>query len=169
MNAPPRRFTPEDSRVLMTEIVMPGDSNTHGTVFGGHVLALVDKASAIVAMRHCKSAVVTAAIDRVDFLAGARTGSILSVEALLHAVFRTSMEVGVSVFSEDPESGRRHLTCRAYVTLVALNHENRPTPVPPLELRGPDERRRAEEAAARRRQRQDSSDHATDPSSPQAG
>src|SRR5438093_6631604 len=92
--------TVDDSRVIMTEIVMPEDSNHHGNVFGGRVLALIDKAGAIAGMRHCHAPVVTAAIDRVDFLAGAREGSILIVEASLNAAFRSSMEIAVSVLAE---------------------------------------------------------------------
>src|SRR6185436_3185128 len=94
----------DDSRVTMTEIVMPEDTNHHGNIFGGRVLALIDKASAVAAMRHCHAPVVTASIDRVDFLAGAKQGSILILEAALNAVFRTSMEVGVIVLAEDPLS-----------------------------------------------------------------
>jgi len=133
---------------------MPEDSNHHGNVFGGRVLALIDKAGAIAGMRHCHAPVVTAAIDRVDFLAGAREGSILIVEASLNAAFRSSMEIAVSVLAEDPLSGERHLTCRAFVTLVSVDERGRPVPVPPLDLRNDDERRRSEEAAERRRRRQ---------------
>ncbi len=148
-----RPLTVDDSRVMMTEIVMPENANNRGTVFGGHVLALIDKASAIVAMRHCRAPVVTAAIDRVDFLAGAHLGSILVLEGLLNAAFRTSLEVGVTVHAEDPLSGERHLTCRAFVTFVAVDGAGRPVGVPPLEARSDEERRRVAEAAERRRLR----------------
>jgi len=141
---------------MMTEIVMPEDTNHRGNIFGGRVLSLIDKASAVAAMRHCHMPVVTASIDRVDFLAGAKEGSILILEAVLDAVFRTSMEVGVTVFAEDPLSGARHLTCRAFVTLVAVDEAGRPMPVPPLEVRGADQERRAREAAERRRRRKES-------------
>lgn len=143
--------TVADSRVVMTEIVMPEDANSRGTVFGGRVLALIDKASAITAMRHCHTPVVTAAIDRVDFLAGAREGSILILEGVLNAAFRTSMEIGVTVFAEDPLSGDRRLTCRAFVTLVSVDEKGCPQAVPPLEAGNEEERMRAVEAAARRR------------------
>ena len=146
----------DDSRVVMTEIVMPEDSNIHGTIFGGRVLALIDKAGAIVAMRHCHTTIVTASIDRVDFIAGAREGSILILEAVLNAVFRTSMEVGVTVHAEDPLTGDRHLTCRALLTTVAVDAGGRPVPVPPLEAYTDDDRRRAREAAERRRRNHES-------------
>jgi acyl-CoA hydrolase len=147
--------TVDDSRVVMTEIVMPEDTNHRGNIFGGRVLALIDKASAISAIRHCHTPVVTASIDRVDFLAGARVGSILILEAALNAVFRTSMEVGVTVLAEDPLSGDRHLTCRAFVTLVAVNEAGRPMPVPALQVHGAEQEKRAREAAERRRRRQE--------------
>ena len=148
-----RALTVDDSRVVTTEIVMPQNANNLGTVFGGHVLALIDKTSAIVAMRHCHAPVVTVAIDRVDFLAGARLGSVLILEGILNAAFRTSIEIGVTVLAENPLSGERHLTCRAFVTFVAVDEEGRPAPVPPLEARTDEERRRADEAAERRRHR----------------
>src|SRR5262245_54332218 len=150
-NRPAR--TPGDSRVLMTEIVLPEDANTHGTIFGGRVLALIDKAGAIVGMRHCRTLVVTAAIDRVDFLAGARTGSILVLEAVMNEAFGTSMEVSVSVLSEDPLTGDRHLTCRALVTLVAVDDSGRPVPVPRLEPLTDEDRSRAAQARERRARR----------------
>jgi len=147
-------LTVDDSRVVMTEIVMPENANNRGTVFGGHVLALIDKASAIVAMRHCRTPVVTAAIDRVDFLAGAHLGSILILEGRLNAAFRTSLEVGVTVHAEDPLSGERHLTCRAFVTFVAVDERGGPVAVPPLAARTDEERLRAAQAAERKRHRQ---------------
>ena len=110
----------DDSRVTMTEIVMPEDTNHHGNIFGGRVLALIDKASAIAAMRHCHAPVVTASIDRVDFLAGALGRSILILEAMLHAAFHTSMEVGSSSTPRTPLSGASP-DCRALVTLVAVD------------------------------------------------
>ena len=145
--------TVDDSRTTMTEIVMPEDTNHHGNIFGGRVLALIDKASAIAAMRHCHAPVVTAAIDRVDFLGGAREGSILILEAILHAAFHTSMEVGVSVHAEDPMSGARHSTCRALVTLVAVDPSGRPMAVPSLVARTDEEAAIARAAAERRERR----------------
>jgi len=97
--------------------------------------------------------VVTASIDRVDFLAGARAGSILLLDAYLNAAFHTSMEVAVTVHAEDPFSGGRHLTCRALVTLVAVDGSGRPMAVPALEARDENEAARAREAAARRERR----------------
>lgn len=147
----PRR--PADSRVLMTEIVMPEDTNHFGDIFGGRVLALVDKAGAIAAIRHCRHEVLTASIDSVDFLSSVKEGWILTLEAGVQAAFRSSMEIGVEVLAENPLTGERRLTCRAFLTLVAVTPEGRPVPVPPLLVETDAEREHAEAATERRRRR----------------
>ncbi len=141
------------SLVVMTEIVMPEDTNHFGDIFGGRVLALVDKAGAVAAIRHCRREVLTASIDSVDFLSPVKEGYILTLLAEVQAVFRTSMEVSVEVWGENPLSGERKMTCRAFLTVVAVGEDGRPTPVPPLSLETEGERHRAAEAAERRRLR----------------
>jgi len=148
---PPRR--PIDSHVVMTEIVMPEDTNHFGDIFGGRVLALVDKAGAVAAIRHCRREVLTASIDSVDFLSSVKEGWILTLEAEVQAAFHSSMEVGVEVWAENPLSGERRQTCRAFLTLVAIGPEGRPVVVPPLAPETPEQHRRAEAASERRRQR----------------
>jgi acyl-CoA hydrolase len=148
-----RAFPPSLSRVLMTSIVLPGDTNARGTIFGGRVLEMIDKAGAIAALRHCRAEVVTASMDHVDFRSPIRLGDIVRLEAVVNQVFRSSLEVGVKVYSEDPRSGERRHTTTADVTLVAVDAAGRPQPAPPLELRTPRERRRAREAERRRRWR----------------
>jgi acyl-CoA hydrolase len=137
----------------MTEIVLPEDTNARGFIFGGRVLALVDKCAAIVAMRHARSEVVTASLDSVVFRSGVRVGNVLVLQGRLNAVFSSSMEVEVEVHSEDPLTGARRLTTRAFVTMVALGREGRPAPAPPLRLVSDEDRERADAAAARRRDR----------------
>ena len=132
---------------------MPEDTNHFGDIFGGRVLALVDKAGAVAAIRHCRREVLTASIDSVDFLSSVKEGWILTLEAGVVAAFRSSMEVGVEVWAENPLSGDRRLTCRAFLTLVAVTSEGRPMPVPPLAPETDDDRRRAAEATERRRRR----------------
>ena len=149
----PTRLVPSSSRTAMTELVLPEDTNTHGDMFGGRVLALADKCAGIAAMRHCRMPVVTVSMDRIDFLHPIRQGMIVMLSAELTAAFRTSMEVVVAVEAEDPRTGERTQTCRALVTLVALNENGRPAPIPPLEFDTNEERARAERAAARRAQR----------------
>src|SRR5438093_8577650 len=104
------------SRVVMTEIVMPEDTNHFGDIFGGRVLALIDKAGAVAAIRHCRREVLTASIDSVDFLSAVKEGWILTVHAEVQATFRTSMEVAVEVWAENPLTGDRTMTCRALLT-----------------------------------------------------
>jgi acyl-CoA hydrolase len=137
----------------MTEIVLPEDTNARGSIFGGRVLALVDKCAAIVAMRHARSEVVTASLDSVDFRSGVRVGNVLVLKGRLNAVFGSSMEIEIEVHSEDPFTGARHLTTRAFVTMVAVGPKGRPILAPRLELSSEAERERAIAAAARRRER----------------
>ena len=91
-----------DSRVEMTDLVMPQQINPLGSVFGGWVMALMDKAAAMAATRHCHGPVATASVDRIDFLAPMRLGHIVRLSATLTQVFSSSMEVEVEVQSEDP-------------------------------------------------------------------
>jgi len=134
----------------MTEIVLPEDSNAHGSIFGGRVLALVDKCAAAVAIRHARSPVLTAALDSVSFVSQVRIGDLLTLDGRLNAVFGSSMEVEVAVRSEDPLTGERKVTTRAFVTLVVVDGTGRPASAPRLQLRTAAERRRAREALARR-------------------
>src|SRR5512136_972486 len=92
---------PSASRVTMTELVIPEDTNPQGNIFGGRVMALIDKAAAIVGMRHCRTQIATASVDSLTFHSAIRLGSIVILEGRIHNVFRSSMEVGVRVESED--------------------------------------------------------------------
>ena len=137
----------------MTELVIPEDTNSLGSIFGGRVMALIDKAAAIVGMRHCRTQIATAAVDNLTFLSPIRLGSIVILEGRLHNVFRTSMEVGVSVESEDPLTGERKHTTTALVTVVSINAAGNPVPAPPLVLESGEDHRLAREATARRTHR----------------
>jgi len=143
----------EASRVEMTEIVMPADTNLHNNIWGGRVMALIDKAAAIAAMRHSRTSVVTASVDSLVFGAPVRLGQILRLYAAVNAAFDTSMEVGVKVVSEDPLTGRQAHCCSAYATMVALDPVGRPTHVPRLLVTTADDKRRVRDAARRRRER----------------
>ncbi len=144
---------PGDSLVQMTEIVLPEDSNPRGTVFGGRVLELIDKCAAVAAIRHVRRHVLTVAMDSVEFHSPVKVGNILNLTARLNATFRTSMEVEVEVHAEDPLTGRRTLTTRAFVTMVAVDESDRPTTIPALAPATDEDRRRAADAAERRRLR----------------
>lgn len=141
--------TPARSRCEMTELVLPGDANALGTIFGGRVMQWVDIAAGIAAMRHAGGSVVTASIDALHFLGPIRVGEVVTLKAQVNEAFRTSMEVGVRVEAEDPRCGRRYTT-RAYLTFVAVDDQGRPVAVPPLHPETDDDRRRQAEARARR-------------------
>jgi acyl-CoA hydrolase len=137
----------------MTEVVLPEDSNARGSIFGGRVLALVDKCAAIVAMRHARSEVVTASLDSVDFRSAVHVGNVLVLNGRVNAVFGSSMEIEIEVQSEDPLTGTRRLTTRAFVTMVAVDPQGRPSPAPQLHLETDAERERMRAATSRRRER----------------
>ncbi len=134
----------------MVEVVLPQDANVLGNILGGRVMHLVDIAAAIAAHRHSSSHVVTASVDYVDFRNPIRVGELIILRAHVNRVFRTSMEVGVKVFSENVLTGERKHTTTAYVTFVAIDENGRPKPVPPLILETAEDRRRFREALGRR-------------------
>jgi acyl-CoA hydrolase len=148
----PRRVA--DSATEMTQIVLPHEANVHGTVLGGTVMHWIDLAAAIVANRHCRRPVVTAAIDEMSFLESIRVGQFALLKARLTLVDNSSMEIRVDVESEDALSGERRHTATAYVTFVALDPvTRRPTPVPPLALESEEEKSEHARAVERRRLR----------------
>jgi acyl-CoA hydrolase len=127
-----------------------GDANLGGNVHGGVIMHLCDEVAGIAAMRHSGRRVVTAAIDRMNFLHPVYVGQLVTVKAMVNAAWRTSMEVGVRVESEDVRSGEIVHTSTAYLTMVALDVDGRPTEVPPARPENPVEERRAREAQLRR-------------------
>jgi acyl-CoA hydrolase len=139
-----------ESRVEHVHLVMPGDANNLGTAFGGTIMAWTDVAAAMVGMRHSRMPVVTISIDSLTFLAPLRLGHMAILSAQVNAVFRTSMEIGVEVVSENPATGERRKCCDAYLTFVALGPDKRPAPIPPLVAETEEERRREREARVRR-------------------
>ena len=126
------------------------EANLAGNVHGGVIMHLCDEVAGIAAVRHAGSRVVTAAMDRMNFLHPVYVGQLVTVRASVNAAWRTSMEVGVRVESENVRTGERTHTSTAYLTMVALDEEGRPATVPPLEPASPEEQRRAREAQLRR-------------------
>jgi acyl-CoA hydrolase len=126
------------------------DANTAGNVHGGVIMKLCDEVAGIAAIRHCGRRVVTAGMDRMTFLHPVFVGQLVTVTATVNAAWRTSMEVGVRVESENVFERRSLHTSTAYLTMVALGEDRRPTGVPPLEPEAPDEQRREKEAQLRR-------------------
>lgn len=144
---------PEESRVEMTELVLPNDTNLLGNLLGGRLMHWIDIAGAMAASRHSKRVVATVALDSLDFRHPARMGELVILKARLTWVGRTSMEVSVDVFAENIKSGSVILTNRAYITYVALDEEGKPTPVPLLILETQEEIDDFKEAEKRREER----------------
>jgi acyl-CoA hydrolase len=144
------RRTPSDSRVETAQLVLPGLTNTHGTIFGGFLMQWIDMAASIAAARHSGGPVVTASMDRLHFLSPVQLGEVVLLQAQVNFVARTSMEVGVRVLSENQSSFERRQTTRAYLTFVAVDEHGRPRPVPRLHPETAEERRREGDARRRR-------------------
>ena len=125
----------EQSKTIQTRLVLPSDTNHLGTIFGGTVLAYIDEIAAISAMRHARKAVVTVSIDKVDFISSAKVGDILKLEAFVYSTGRTSMKVFVKVETEDLFTGEHHLTTTCFLTMVAIDQNKKPTPVPKVIIR----------------------------------
>jgi acyl-CoA hydrolase len=139
-----------ESLVEMTEIVLPQHTNAIGSVFGGTVMSWVDIAAATCALRHCRCQVVTASIDALHFLAPVHLGWIVSIKASVNFTSRTSCEVGVKVTAENPLTGDRYHTASAYLTMVGVDKDGKPIPIPQIKLMTDLERRRNADASARR-------------------
>ena len=151
MSLAPKR--PSDSATEMVQVVLPNDANPLGYILGGTVMHLIDIAGAIAAHRHTRSQLVTAAVDGLQFLHPIRVGDLIILRARVTAVFTTSLEVEVEVFSEETLTGRRQLTSRAYLTFATTLRDGKRVPVPPLFLETEQERVKAEAARARRTER----------------
>ena len=141
--------TPKESSVEMREMVMPGDTNKHGTIFGGKIMSWIDIAAAMCAERHCNNPVVTAHISDIDFISPIAVGHHVVIKASVNFVGRTSMVIGVKVESENPYDGTRRKTTKAYLTFVAIDEDGKGVEVPGITPETEDEKRRYENAEAR--------------------
>lgn len=145
----------KESQHETSELMMPGDSNNLGHVFGGVILAMMDKCAAISAFRHCRAPVVTASIDRVDFREPIHLGDLVVMKSSVNFAGRTSMEVGVRVEAEELLTGRRRHTNSCYLTFVAVDEQGRPVEVPEVRPESSNEQRRFQAAQERRARRLD--------------
>jgi acyl-CoA hydrolase len=130
-----------------------GDANAAGFVHGGSVMRMCDEAAGIAAIRHCGLRSVTAAVDRMTFLTPIYIAELVTCRSKVNAAWNTSMEVGVKVEAENPRSGEVRHASTAYLTMVAVDEEGRPSPVPALLPETEDEVRRQREAEVRRKNR----------------
>lgn len=142
-----------ESKVYMTEIVLPGHTNQMGTIFGGQLMAWIDVAGAIAAARHARSVCVTASIDALHFVAPVRLGHFVCIYSSVNFTGKTSMEIGVRLDSEDPKTGVKTHVATSYLTFVALDHNGKPLEVPPVVPETTEEKRRHREAQLRRESR----------------
>ena len=140
-----------ESRSVLVRWMGIGDTNTVGFVHGGTVMKLCDEVAGLAAIRHSHRRVVTAGMDRMTFNEPVELGDLVTFRASVNAAWRTSMEVGVRVEAERPGTGKVRHTSSAYLTMVALDEDGRPAPVPPLATSEPDEVRREADAQTRRR------------------
>jgi acyl-CoA hydrolase len=127
------------------------DANVHGNVHGGVIMRMVDEAAAIVAIKHSRRTVVTARVERFDFLAPAYIGNVVTIHCAMNYVGRTSMEVGVEVTAEDLIVGEVRHIASSQVIYVALGDNGKPTPVPPLIAGNAEEQGRIDKARELRR------------------
>lgn len=142
---------PIDSLTTVTDLVLPGETNPLNNLFGGELLARMDRAASIAARRHCRRIVVTASVNHVAFNKAVPTGSVVTIEAKVSRAFTSSMEVYIDVWIEDRESGMRTKANEGIYTFVAVDTTGSPVPVPAIEPQTDLEKQRYD-AALRRKQ-----------------
>lgn len=141
------------SRTIMTQTVFPNDVNNNGTLYGGRLLYWIDMLGGIVAKKHSRSSIVTASIDSLNFLNPIRQEDIVTLEAWVNFVGKTSMEIEVRVMSENPYTADTSKNCRAFLTYVAMDETGKPKIVPALKLTSSEEQERFVKAKERRAER----------------
>lgn len=154
---------PNQSGVITTHIVMPGDTNMHGTAFGGKIMQWMDIAASVAAGRHCGGASVTVSVDDLHFAKPIKMGDVVVFKACVNHAGRTSMEVGVRVEREDLKTRQFEHCLSGYFTFVAITQDGKPMPVPPLHPQTPIEIKRFKAAQQRQARRiQSRAAHASD-------
>lgn len=124
--------TPEESKTIMTDLVLPSETNPLNNLFGGDLLARMDRAASIAARRHSRRIVVTASVNHVAFNRAIPLGSAVTVEAKVSRAFNSSMEIYIDVWVEDRESGERTKANEAIYTFVAVDDTSRPVKIPKI-------------------------------------
>ena len=140
-----------DTQIIMTELVLPNDTNTFGNLMGGRLMYWMDIAAALSATKHCSSPVVTASVDNISFTSPIKLGNVVHIEAKVTRAFNTSMEVHLKVWGEDALQQARYKSNEAYYTFVAINPEGKPKPILQIEPES-EEEKKLFEGALRRRQ-----------------
>lgn len=124
--------TPRESLTILTDLVLPGETNYLDNLFGGELLARMDRACSIAARRHSRRIVVTASVNHVSFSKSVPVGSVVTVEAKVSRAFKSSMEVYVDVWIEDRQSGERTQVNEGIYTFVAVDETGKPVPIAPI-------------------------------------
>ncbi len=141
---------PSESHTMMTELVLPNDTNVFGNLMGGRLMYWMDIAAAIAAQRHCNAPVVTASVDNISFENPVKLGNTVHIEAKVTRAFKSSMEIHLDVWGEDFTQQYKYKSNEAYYTFVALDPNRRPRPVPQLEAETEIEKKLFEGALRRR-------------------
>ena len=144
---------PSDSSVVLSQAMSITDANLSGNVHGGVIMKLCDTAAGLSAVKHCRSRVVTVAMDEMVFIEPVYLSDVVTLSAQVNDVGRTSMEIGVRVDADNTMTGERRHVSTAYLVFVALDKDGNAKPVPRLEPETPKERRRMAEAKIRREHR----------------
>ncbi|MGH2726191.1 MAG: acyl-CoA thioesterase [Actinomycetota bacterium] len=144
---------PAETSVVLSQAMSIVDANLAGNVHGGVIMRLSDNAAGLSAVKHCRSRVVTVAMDEMVFIEPVYLPDVVTLRAQVNDVGRTSMEIGVRVEAENTLSGERRHVSTAYLVFVALDKDGNPKPVPRLEPETPEEHRRMAEAKIRREHR----------------
>ena len=142
--------TPSQSKTVMTDMVLPSETNPLNNLFGGELLARMDRAASIAARRHSRRITVTASVNHVAFNRSIPLGSVVTVEAKVSRAFKTSMEVYIDVWIEDRESGEREKANEAIYTFVAVDDTGSPVKVPEIRPETPLEIERFDGALRRK-------------------
>ena len=150
-----KKKTVKNTHVIMHELILPNDTNLLGNVLGGRVMHLMDMCAAMSAYKHARTAVVTASVDRLDFLAPAKMGEIMILKSSVNYTGKSSMEVGVRIESENPKTGDLYHTSSAYLTFVSLNENGKPKRVDNINPENDNEIRRFNEGKIRHEERKE--------------
>ncbi len=140
-----------ESLVIMTELVLPNDTNNFGNLMGGRLMYWMDIAAALAAMKHCGAPVVTASVDNISFESPIKIGNVVHIEAKVTRAFNSSMEVHMNVWGEDAIQQYKYKSNEAYYTFVSLDPNNKPRPVNKVIPESPEEQK-LYDGALRRRQ-----------------
>lgn len=143
--------SPSESVTILTDLVLPGETNPLNNLFGGELLARMDRAASITARRHTRRVCVTASVNNVAFNKSIPLGSVVTVQAKVSRTFTTSLEIFIDVWIEDRESGERLKANEAIYTFVAVDETGRPVKIPPI-LPETEEEKQRYDAALRRKQ-----------------